>query len=90
MRTSKRIRFLILGVFLFSAVQSFAKNKSKKSVAQSKLTTDAKFTGARVNGLYAHSPEGIVTAEKEKKMILVIKPRENFHFQIEKSIESLK
>ncbi len=75
--------------FLFCLNQAIAK-ASPNSKKNSQRTTEARFNGATVHGKYDHSPEAMVSIEKEKNLISVVKPRENFSFQIKKSQEDYK
>ncbi len=85
------MKFILIAfpICLFCLNQAFAKAKPTLN-KKSQRTTEAHFTGATVNGQYAHSPEAMVSVEKEKKLISVVKPRENFNFQIKKSQEDYK
>ena len=85
------MKALVILVLIFTPTLGFAKKSSEKKVAQqSSRVTDANFTGTTVHGKYAHSPEAVVSVEQDKKLISVVKPRENFNFQIKQSQEERK
>ncbi len=80
------MKALMIFITLALGISVGAEEKTSTSKKAASRSTDIRFNGTEVGGMYQSAGEALATVEKEKSLIDLIEPRREFKDRLRKSV----